>query len=77
MLHCSAPVIFGNSLAALSDKRGFPRLDADHSCKVCGGTRVASGMKEGEQVYRHPVRPLRVHEPKAADPATWNEGSAA
>ncbi|MDR6534615.1 hypothetical protein J2739_000375 [Variovorax soli] len=34
-------------------------------------------MKEGEQVYRHPVRPLRVHEPKAADPATWNEGSAA
>jgi hypothetical protein len=52
--------------------------DYAHSCEVCGGTPVVSGVKDGKTVYVATMcGPCLWNEPSAADPATWNEGSGA
>lgn len=52
--------------------------DYAHSCEVCGGTPVVSGVKDGKTVYVATMcGPCLWNEPRAFDPATWNEGSGA
>lgn len=48
--------------------------DYAHECEVCGAVPVVSGMKDGKLVYRATMcGPCLWNEPKAADPASWNE----
>ena len=52
--------------------------NSDHRCEVCGGTPVVSGVKDDKQVYLATMcGPCLWNEPRASDPGTWNEGSAA
>ncbi|VTU25199.1 MULTISPECIES: hypothetical protein [unclassified Variovorax] len=51
--------------------------DYTQTCEVCGGTPVVTGTKAGQVVYRSTMcGPCLWSEPKAADPATWNEDVA-
>lgn len=48
--------------------------DYAHQCEVCGGTPVVAGVKNGRQVYLATMcGPCLWNEPRAADPATWNQ----
>jgi hypothetical protein len=52
--------------------------DYAHACEVCGTTPVVAGMKDERLVYLATMcGPCLWNEPKAADPATWNEASSA
>ncbi|HSV57859.1 MAG TPA: hypothetical protein VLJ19_03090 [Variovorax sp.] len=48
--------------------------DYMHQCEVCGATPVVSGTRDGRIVYTASMcGPCLWSEPKAANPATWNE----
>ncbi|CAN7698813.1 hypothetical protein LJR084_006062 [Variovorax sp. LjRoot84] len=48
--------------------------DYAHACEVCGTTPVVAGMKAERLVYLATMcGPCLWNEPKAVDPATWNE----
>lgn len=56
------------------------RYEPDYvrSCEVCGATPVVTGVKDGRTVYTATMcGPCLWNEPQAADPATWNQASAA
>jgi hypothetical protein len=56
------------------------RYEPDFSqvCEICGATPVVTGTKAGQVVYRTTMcGPCLWNEPKAADPATWNEDANA
>ena len=51
--------------------------DYTRACEVCGGNPVVSGTRAGSTVYVATMcGPCLWNEPKAADPATWNERPA-
>lgn len=52
--------------------------DYMHQCEVCGATPVVSGTRDGKIVYTATMcGPCLWSEPRAADPATWNESPSA
>ncbi len=52
--------------------------DYAHECEVCGSSPVVAGMKDDRQVYLATMcGPCLWNEPRAADPATWNEAPSA
>jgi hypothetical protein len=52
--------------------------DPSQACEICGATPVVTGIRAGQVVYRSTMcGPCLWSEPKAADPATWNEDGGA
>ena len=54
------------------------RYEPDYSrqCEICGSSPVVSGTRDGKTVYTATMcGPCLWSEPRAADPATWNEAS--
>jgi len=52
------------------------RYEPDDSaqCEVCGATPIVTGTRAGRTVYRATMCGACLwNEPKAVDPATWNE----
>lgn len=63
-------------IGAMDPITSIDRYEPDYTqlCESCDATPVVSGLKAGKLVYQSTMcGPCLWNEPKAADPATWNE----